>query len=153
MNEAFSDEALFRFTPQYEASPFHSDMKHFAYAPYDLSSIALRATDDVRKWEMRVYPERKIKIPCHTSGIVADHQYHNGDKVDHLRKCVEHAVGTSVFSDIAIYCLRNGFRRLSASQGQSEKVHFFCIFIIDRRWNNSWQCKFSVIFPVSCIPN
>ena len=41
---------------QYEASPvfislrrdkpFHSDMKHFAYAPYDLSSIALRATDD-----------------------------------------------------------------------------------------------------------
>jgi len=42
--------------PQYEASPvfislrrgkpFHSDMKHFAYAPYDLLSIALRATDD-----------------------------------------------------------------------------------------------------------
>ena len=42
--------------PQYEAAPvfillrrgkpFHSDMKHFAYAPYDLSSIALRATDD-----------------------------------------------------------------------------------------------------------
>ncbi|MBE6406879.1 MAG: hypothetical protein E7040_12800 [Lentisphaerae bacterium] len=41
--------------PQYEASPvfislrrgkpFHSDMKHFAYAPYD-----------VRKWKMRVYP-------------------------------------------------------------------------------------------------
>ena len=40
---------------QYEASPvfislrrgkpFHSDMKHFAYAPYD-----------VRKWKMRVYP-------------------------------------------------------------------------------------------------
>ena len=29
--------------PQYEASPFHSDMKHFAYAPYD-----------VRKWKMRV---------------------------------------------------------------------------------------------------
>ena len=43
---AFSDEALFRFTPQYEASSFHSDMKHSAYAPYDLSSIALRATDD-----------------------------------------------------------------------------------------------------------
>ena len=52
----FSDEALFRFTPQYEASSFHSDMKHSrlhfitpwraAYAPYDLSSIALRATDD-----------------------------------------------------------------------------------------------------------
>ena len=51
--------------PQYEASPvfislrrgkpFHSDMKHFAYVPYDLSSIALRATDDVRKWKMRVY--------------------------------------------------------------------------------------------------
>ena len=32
--------------PQYEASLFHSDMKHFAYAPYDLSSIALCATDD-----------------------------------------------------------------------------------------------------------
>ena len=31
--------------PQYEASPFHSDMKHFTYAPYD-----------VRKWKMRVYP-------------------------------------------------------------------------------------------------
>ena len=41
--------------PQYEASPvfislrrgkpFHSDMKHFAYAPYG-----------VRKWKMRVYP-------------------------------------------------------------------------------------------------
>ena len=30
---------------QYEASPFHSDMKHFAYAPYD-----------VIKWKMRVYP-------------------------------------------------------------------------------------------------
>ena len=43
---AFSDEALFRFTPQYEASSFHSDMKHSAHAPYDLSSIALRATDD-----------------------------------------------------------------------------------------------------------
>ena len=42
--------------PQYEAAPvfillrrgkpFHSDMKHSAYAPYDLSSIALCATDD-----------------------------------------------------------------------------------------------------------
>ena len=31
----FSDEALFRFTPQYEASSFHSDMKHSAHAPYD----------------------------------------------------------------------------------------------------------------------
>ena len=29
-----------------EAAPFHSAMKHFAFAPYDLSSIALRATDD-----------------------------------------------------------------------------------------------------------
>ena len=41
-NESFSDEAtslwsIFRFTP---------NMKHSAYAPYDLSSIALRATDD-----------------------------------------------------------------------------------------------------------
>ncbi|MBR7127049.1 MAG: hypothetical protein IKD09_00500 [Lentisphaeria bacterium] len=36
----------FAKAPQYEASPFHSDMKHFAYAPYDLSSIALCATDD-----------------------------------------------------------------------------------------------------------
>ena len=25
---------------------YRSDMKHSAYAPYDLSSIALRATDD-----------------------------------------------------------------------------------------------------------
>ena len=33
-------------TPQYEASPLCSDMKHYAFAPYDLSSIALRATDD-----------------------------------------------------------------------------------------------------------
>ncbi|MBR2357411.1 MAG: hypothetical protein IKA65_05250, partial [Lentisphaeria bacterium] len=42
--------------PQYEAAPifislrrgkpFHSDMKHFAYASCDLSSIALCATDD-----------------------------------------------------------------------------------------------------------
>ena len=37
---AFSDEAtslwsIFRFTPQYEASSFHSDMKHSAHAPYD----------------------------------------------------------------------------------------------------------------------
>ena len=32
--------------PQYEAASFHSAMKHFAIAPYDLSSIALRATDD-----------------------------------------------------------------------------------------------------------
>ena len=32
---AFSDEALFRFTPQYEASSFHSDVKHSAHAPYD----------------------------------------------------------------------------------------------------------------------
>ena len=35
----------FAKAPQYEASPFHSDMKHFAYAPYD-----------VIKWKMRVYP-------------------------------------------------------------------------------------------------
>ena len=46
----------FAKAPQYEAASFHSAMKHFAYAPYDLSSIALRATDDVRKWKMRVYP-------------------------------------------------------------------------------------------------
>ena len=48
--------------PQYEASPvfislrrgkpFHSDMKHFAYAPYD-----------VRKWEMRT---NSIKRKSHT---------------------------------------------------------------------------------------
>ena len=31
---------------QYEAASFHSAMKHFAYTSYDLSSIALRATDD-----------------------------------------------------------------------------------------------------------
>ena len=32
---AFTDEALFRFTPQYEASSFHSGMKHSAHDPYD----------------------------------------------------------------------------------------------------------------------
>ena len=32
---AFSDEALFRFTSQYGASSFHSDMKHSTNAPYD----------------------------------------------------------------------------------------------------------------------
>ena len=32
---AFSDEALSRFTPQYEAASFHSDMKYSAHAPYD----------------------------------------------------------------------------------------------------------------------
>ena len=56
---------------QYEASPvfislrrgkpFHSDMKHFAYAPYDLSSIALRATDD-EKMENGSF--RLQYIPC-----------------------------------------------------------------------------------------
>ena len=34
-SKAKTAEALFRFTPQYEASSFHSDMKHSAYAPYD----------------------------------------------------------------------------------------------------------------------
>jgi len=38
--------ALHIFAFSDEAAPFHSAMKHFAYAPYDLSSIALRATDD-----------------------------------------------------------------------------------------------------------
>jgi len=32
--------------PQYEATSFHSAMKHSAIAPCDLSSIALCATDD-----------------------------------------------------------------------------------------------------------
>ena len=32
--------------PQYEAASFYSAMKHSAIAPCDLSSIALRATDD-----------------------------------------------------------------------------------------------------------
>ena len=41
----FQMKHCFAKAPQYEASPFHSDMKHFAYAPYD-----------VRKWKMRVYP-------------------------------------------------------------------------------------------------
>ena len=31
----------FAKAPQYEASPFHSDMKQFAYAPYDLQSSPL----------------------------------------------------------------------------------------------------------------
>ena len=66
LHKSLTMKHCFAKAPQYEASPvfislrrgkpFHSDMKHFAYAPYDLSSIALRATDDVRKWKMRVYP-------------------------------------------------------------------------------------------------
>ena len=66
LHKSLTMKHCFATAPQYEASPvfislrrgkpFHSDMKHFAYAPYDLSPIALRATDDVRKWKMRVYP-------------------------------------------------------------------------------------------------
>ena len=42
---AFSDEATsFHFAMKHFR--FRSNMKHSAYAPYDLSSIALRATDD-----------------------------------------------------------------------------------------------------------
>ena len=33
----------FTVVPQYEASSFHSDMKHFAYAPYDLKMKKERA--------------------------------------------------------------------------------------------------------------
>ena len=44
----------FAKAPQYEASPFHSDMKHFAYAPYD-----------VRKWKMRVYPFAISTLLCY----------------------------------------------------------------------------------------
>ena len=53
---AFSDEAAPVFISLRRGEPFHSamkhcsvtlhNMKHSAYAPYDLSSIALRATDD-----------------------------------------------------------------------------------------------------------
>ena len=46
LHKSLTMKHCFATAPQYEASPFHSDMKHFAYAPYDLSSIALRATDD-----------------------------------------------------------------------------------------------------------
>ena len=56
LHKSLTMKLCFATAPQYEASPvfislrrgkpFHSDMKHFAYAPYDLSSIALRATDD-----------------------------------------------------------------------------------------------------------
>ena len=46
LHKSLTMKHCFAKAPQYEASPFHSDMKHFAYAPYDLSSIALRATDD-----------------------------------------------------------------------------------------------------------
>ena len=53
---AFSDEAAPVFISLRRGKPFHfamkhcsvtlHNMKHSAYAPYDLSSIALRATDD-----------------------------------------------------------------------------------------------------------
>ena len=56
LHKSLTMKHCFATAPQYEAAPvfislrrgkpFHSDMKHFAYAPYDLSSIALRATDD-----------------------------------------------------------------------------------------------------------
>ena len=55
LHKSLTMKHCFATAPQYEASPvfislrrgkpFHSDMKHFAYAPYD-----------VRKWKMRVYP-------------------------------------------------------------------------------------------------
>ena len=55
LHKSLTMKHCFAKAPQYEASPvfislrrgkpFHSDMKHFAYAPYD-----------VRKWKMRVYP-------------------------------------------------------------------------------------------------
>ena len=43
LHKSLTMKHCFAKAPQYEASPFHSDMKHFAYAPYD-----------VRKWKMRV---------------------------------------------------------------------------------------------------
>ena len=46
LHKSLTMKHCFAKAPQYEAAPFHSAMKHFAYAPYDLSSIALRATDD-----------------------------------------------------------------------------------------------------------
>jgi len=45
LHKSLTMKHCFATAPQYEASPFHSYMKHFAYAPYD-----------VRKWKMRVYP-------------------------------------------------------------------------------------------------
>ena len=45
LHKSLTMKHCFAKAPQYETSPFHSDMKHFAYAPYD-----------VRKWKMRVYP-------------------------------------------------------------------------------------------------
>ena len=53
--------------PQYEASPFHSDMKHFAYAPYDLSSIALCATDD-EKMENESFSVCHATLPTFPEG-------------------------------------------------------------------------------------
>ena len=46
LHKSLTMKHCFAKAPQYEASPFHSDMKHSAYAPCDLSSIALCATDD-----------------------------------------------------------------------------------------------------------
>ena len=46
LHKSLTMKHCFAKAPQYEAASFHSAMKHFAYAPYDLLSIALRATDD-----------------------------------------------------------------------------------------------------------
>jgi len=43
---AFSDEAASFHSAMKHCSVTLHNMKHSAYAPYDLSSIALRATDD-----------------------------------------------------------------------------------------------------------
>ena len=65
LHKSLTMKHCFAKAPQYEAAPvfislrrgkpFHSAMKHSAYAPYDLSSIALCATDDVKKSKMKVF--------------------------------------------------------------------------------------------------
>ena len=59
LHKSLTMKHCFATAPQYEASPFHSDMKHFAYAPYD-----------IRKWKMRAYPFAIQRYPhyimtCH----------------------------------------------------------------------------------------
>ena len=72
LHKSLTMKHCFAKAPQYEAAPvfislrrgkpFHSAMKHSAYAPYDLSSIALRATDD-EKMENESF--RLQYIPCY----------------------------------------------------------------------------------------
>ena len=62
---AFSDEALFRFTSQYEAVPFHSTMKHSAYVPYDEK---MKNESYVCKYSLSILKEQRETIICNQIG-------------------------------------------------------------------------------------